>query len=197
MSALCLYSCGNYTDEEDGVCRKCKGMSNAAKILDRIKIEEDDKNIGARCPRPSQTNGGAKLTKDHCSIDGCGKPTLKKGLCYKHLVEQHGGDALPPSMRKKYTGAGTKIVGGGKVKKQAEVKDQVKKKEPPSHPDTHDFIKMIEGLIIGEVESRIRPLLADLRKSIDELQEMPVGEVLTKLAMMRDDIDEWEEKHAA
>jgi len=25
---LCLYSCGNYTDEPDGVCVKCKGYSD-------------------------------------------------------------------------------------------------------------------------------------------------------------------------
>jgi hypothetical protein len=81
MSALCLYSCGNYTDEPDGVCIGCKGYSSVKEIIKNIKAEGDE---------PMATS-----THKNCKEEGCTKQCWKEGMCYKHYFQAHPDEPRP------------------------------------------------------------------------------------------------------
>jgi hypothetical protein len=81
MSALCLYSCGNYTDEPDGVCINCKGYSRAKEVIGNIKTEGDEEMA-------------ISLDKQ-CKKDGCEKKQWKEKMCYKHYFQAHPDESRP------------------------------------------------------------------------------------------------------
>jgi hypothetical protein len=84
MSALCLYSCGNYTDEPDGVCISCKGYSSAKERIKNIETEGDEEM--------------ATSTHKNCKAEGCEKKQWKENMCYKHYFQAHP-DAPKPGAK--------------------------------------------------------------------------------------------------
>ena len=136
MSALCMYSCGRYTDEPDGICRNCKGFSIAKETIESLAVIPAKAGIqeAEKLDRPiksdddkKKNNGGEKMgSHKKCDKPECPKLAWRNGLCFKHYYQDHPDE-------KKYTAPGK--ISGGKVKKAKilpppEVK--VRKHIPPS-----------------------------------------------------------------
>lgn len=127
MSALCMYSCGKYTDEPDGICRKCKGFSSVAEILGGI---DDIKKTTAPYSPPYQggdgevNHGGEEMSEfkgyhKKCNAEGCEKQAWKGGMCYRHWHIKY------PDAKKS---------GGGNQKSNMRKRAEKQTKDNPTHP---------------------------------------------------------------
>jgi hypothetical protein len=131
VSVLCLYSCGEYTDEPDGVCISCKGYSRAKEVIENIKTEGDEE-MGTS-------------TYKQCKKDGCEKKQWKDGSCYKHFFQAHPDEPRPyQKTAKKHNPSQPPLASRG---------GEPKEPTPTPSPKASDNIDILVSRIIAKRDS--------------------------------------------